>query len=197
MTPKGWHSRGYLPHFDSPERIQFLTFRLVDSLPTDAIEKLRFIAGSISDAERDAFLDGGAGVCWLRQPEIAQVVQDALLHFDGERYQLLAWTVMPNHVHALIEPLAGHALSAIVSSWKRFSARMANRLLGRSGSFWQEDYWDTYIRNERHFESTIAYIENNPVKAGLVNNPADWPWDHARLRTSIMSATGVARSDEP
>jgi putative transposase len=60
MTPKGWHSRGYLPHFDSPETIQFLTFRLVDSLPTDAIEKLRFIAGSISDAERDAFLDGGA-----------------------------------------------------------------------------------------------------------------------------------------
>ena len=182
MSPRGWHSRGYLPHFDSPETIQFLTFRLVDSLPADMIERLRLMADPIPDAERDEFLDAGAGACWLRQPEIAQIVQDALLHFDGKRYRLIAWAVMPNHVHVLIEPLGGHALSDIVSSWKRFSARMANRLLGRSGPFWQKDYWDTYIRNEHHLESTVGYIENNPVKAGLVKNPADWPWSHARFR---------------
>jgi len=59
---------------------------------------------------------------------------------------------------------------------------MANRALGRSGPFWRDDDWDTYIRNERHFESTVSYIENNPVKAGLVKEPVDWPWGHARLR---------------
>jgi putative transposase len=183
MNPKGWHSRGYLPHFDSPETIQFLTFRLFDSLPREALEKLRLIASPIADADRDAFLDAGAGNCWLKQPEIAQILQDALLHFDGDRYRLLAWTVMPNHVHTLIEPIRRHAVGDIVGSWKRFSARMANRRLGRSGSFWQDDYWDTYIRNERHFESTVAYIENNPVKAKLVEDSADWPWCHlARSR---------------
>ena len=181
MTQKGWHSRGYLPHFDSPETMQFLTFRLADSLPPEAIEKLR-LATSSSDSERDAFLDAGAGACWLEQPEIAGIVEEALLHFDGECYRLLAWVVMPNHVHALIQPREGQRLGDIVSSWKRFSARMANRHLGRTGTFWQDDYWDTYIRNERHYESTVPYIENNPVNAGLVKTPAGWGWGHARLR---------------
>jgi len=179
MTPKGWHSRGYLPHFDSPETLQFVTFRLFDSLSARALEQMKLAVG---DADRDAFLDQGAGACWLRQPEIAQLVEDALLHFDGERYRLIAWTIMPNHVHVLIEALAGHRLGDMVSSRKRFSARMANRALGRSGPFWRDDDWDTYIRNERHFESAVSYIENNPVKAGLVENPVDWPWCHARLR---------------
>jgi putative transposase len=180
MSPKGWHSRGYLPHFDSPETPQFLTFRLFDSLPDEAIQKLR-MTKRIGDADRDAFLDAGAGHCWLRQPEIAKIVEDALLHFDGRQYRLMAWTIMPNHVHVLIEPIGGHNLGDIVSSWKRFSARMANRVLDRSGSFWQDDYWDTYIRSERHLESTVTYIENNPVKAGLVAEPGDWAWGHVRF----------------
>ena len=89
---------------------------------------------------------------------------------------------MPNHVHALIQPYDDHRLGDIVSSWKRFSARMGNRQPGRTGTFWQDDYWDTYIRNERHYESTMAYIENNPVKAKLVETPAEWAWGHARFR---------------
>jgi len=183
MRPRGWNSRGYLPHFDSPETLQFVTFRLLDSLPLEALEKLRLVVGAIADSDRDAFLDAGSGNCWLGQPEIARIVEDALLHFDGERYRLIVWTIMPNHVHVLIEPLVGQGLGNIVGSWKRFSARMANRALGRSGPFWQDDYWDTYIRSERHFVSTVSYIENNPVKAGLAKHPADWPWGHAR-RTS-------------
>jgi REP element-mobilizing transposase RayT len=181
MNPRGWHSRGYLPHFDSLEVVQFITFRLFDSLPAEALHKLKLAETPIADADRDAFLDAGSGNCWLRQPEIARIAEDALLHFDGERYRLMAWTIMPNHVHVLIEPMMDRNLGNIVSSWKRFSARMANRALGRSGAFWQDDYWDTYIRNERHFESTVSYIANNPVKAGLVQKPADWPWSHARL----------------
>ncbi len=181
MAPKGWHSRGYLPHFDSPETAQFVTFRWFDSLPVEAVQKLRLATSPIGDADRDAFLDAGSGHCWLRQPEIARIVEDALLHFDGERYRLIAWTIMPNHVHVLIEVMAEQSIGNVVSSWKRFSARMANRVLGRSGPFWQDDYWDTYIRNERHFESALSYIANNPVKAGLAKTPADWPWGHARL----------------
>jgi putative transposase len=138
MHPKGWHSRGYLPHFDSPEALQFLTYRLVDSLPVEAIEKLRLKPTS-TDAERDALLDIGAGNCWLGQPVIAAIVQDALLHFDKERYRLIAWAIMPNHVHVMIETVDGHRLGDIVGSWKRFSARMANRQLGREGAFWQDD----------------------------------------------------------
>ena len=185
MSPRGWHSRGYLPHFDSPETAQFITFRLFDSLPPEAMLKLKMMTGTIGDADRDAFLDAGAGNCFLRRSEVARIVEDALLHFDGERYHPIAWTIMPNHVHVLIEPKADQSVGNIVSSWKRFSARMANRALGRSGPFWQDDYWDTYIRNERHFESTISYIMNNPVKAGLAQEPADWPWGHARLQAEL------------
>ena len=184
MSPNGWHSRGYLPHFDSPETLRVVTFRFVDSLPAEAIEKLRAAAESISTAERDSFLDAGAGACWLQRPEVAEIVETALLHFDGERYRLIAWTIMPNHVHVLIELLSQHSLGSIVSSWKRFSARAANQVIGRSGPFWQDDYWDTYIRDERHFESTVGYIENNPVKAGLVGAAEDWPWSHIRRRST-------------
>lgn len=184
---KGWHSRGYLPHFDSPEIIQFVTFRLTDSLPAEAIERMRLEADGLSDSDRDFFLDAGAGSCWLRRPDIAEIVEQTLLHFDGQRYRLLAWTIMPNHVHVLIESLDSNSLGVIISSWKRFSARAANRFLGRSGSFWQDDYWDTYIRNERHLESTIAYIENNAVKAGIVTDAADWPWTHLRRHRPVQT----------
>jgi REP element-mobilizing transposase RayT len=109
-------------------------------------------------------------------------VQDALLHFDGERYQLLAWCLMPNHVHVVIEMLDAHSLSDIVRSWKTFTARLANVSLGRSGPFWHADYFDRYMRDEQHFSQTVEYVENNPVKAGLVQTPADWTWSSARSR---------------
>jgi len=89
--------------------------------------------------------------------------------------------VMPNHVHVLIEPIGSHTTGDIVGSWKRFSARMANRQLGRSGAFWQDDYWDRFIRNEEHFFATIEYIDQNPVKAGLADRPRLWSWGSARF----------------
>jgi REP element-mobilizing transposase RayT len=74
------------------------------------------------------------------------------------------------------------SLSAIVSSWKRFTARKANSDIGRAGAFWQDDYWDRFIRNEDHFAATESYIDLNPVKAGLVEDARLWPWGSARLR---------------
>jgi hypothetical protein len=108
MTHKGWHSRGYLPHFDSAEAIQFVTFRLANSLPRAVAEALAKLEENL--AETDGKLDGGLGSCCLKEPAVAKVVQNALMHFDDQRYLLLAWCIMPNHVHVIIEPTAGSSL---------------------------------------------------------------------------------------
>jgi len=180
MTHKGWHSRGYLPHFDSGETVQFVTFRLADSLPRAIAETL--VRRTDSLAETDSRLDRGHGACWLKDPAIATLVQDAILHFDGQRYRLLAWCIMPNHVHVLLEPTSGNSLGTILRTWKSFSARHANRVLGRDGPFWHRDYFDRYIRDDGHLERTIYYVENNPVKAGLTAVSSAWPWSSRRLR---------------
>src|SRR6185503_3474138 len=121
------------------------------------------------------------GACWLGRPDIAEMIEEAFLSFDGERYRLLSWTVMPNHVHVLFSPLPGTPLGSIVGSWKRYTARKANDLLGRTGTFWQADYWDRFIRNDVHFGVTVSYIDNNPVKAGLATEARQWPWGSARF----------------
>lgn len=125
-------------------------------------------------------LDSGAGTCPLQYPENAQTVEDSLIFGDKKRYQLLAWVIMPNHVHVLIEQQDGWPLSKIVQSWKRHTSRTIHLLDAGSPSctrpLWQRDYWDRYIRNPEHFAKTKHYIENNPVNAGLVKPPVDWQW---------------------
>ena len=104
---RGWHSRGYLPHLDEPGRIQAITFRLADSLPrrlieswADELARMPPNQARTEQAKRVAdALDSGLGACWLRQPELADIVETALMYFDGVRYHLLAWCVTPNHVH--------------------------------------------------------------------------------------------------
>ena len=193
---KAWHSRGYLPHLDEPGTVQFITFRLADAVPADVVAtwktELRLTGREDADDPRCAdlrkrierYADRGHGACWLRDDRVARTVQNALLHFDGERYRLLAWVVMPNHVHALLETLPGFPLSGVVQSWKSFAAKQANRLLGRTGPFWMEDYFDRYIRDETHLSATASYIEQNPVSAGLVHNAEDWHWGSLGARAS-------------
>lgn len=180
MNHKGWHSRGCLPHFDSAETIQFVTFRLADSLPRAVAEALAKQADNL--AETDSRLDAGYGACWLKDPAVADLVQGAMVHFDGQRYRLLAWCIMPNHMHAVIEPMEGNSLGTIMHSWKSFTAKEANRLLRRDGPFWHKDYFDRYIRDEGHLSRTVEYVENNPVKAGLASSSAEWPWSSRRFR---------------
>jgi REP element-mobilizing transposase RayT len=130
---------------------------------------------------RDEMLDRGWGACWLRSDIIATLVENAFYAFDGERYRLHGWTIMPNHVHVLMTMMPTSSLGAVVSSWKRFTARKANEHLGRRGAFWQNDYWDRFIRNEAHFAATTSYIDQNPVKAGLVAHASEWPFGSARF----------------
>jgi len=183
---KGWHSRGYLPHFDSSDTVQFVTFRLADSLPRHLIEMLRAEDDAVALLDRE--LDAGFGACWLRNPEIADMVQEAVLHFDADRYRLLAWCIMPNHVHVVVEVLEHHSLSAIVKSCKSFTSRRANAHLGRAGPFWEADYFDRYMRNEKHLLQTIEYVEHNPVKAGLVDAPSASRWSSAYGARTFRSA---------
>ena len=133
----GWHSRGYLPHCDADGLIQHATFHLADSLPESALDQLERSIAEMQDDEQklrrreryQSLLDAGHGSCALRTPEAARIVEGALLHFDGERYRLLAWVIMPNHVHVLVEPLQGISVARLVQSWKSFTARRINRLL--------------------------------------------------------------------
>jgi REP element-mobilizing transposase RayT len=115
-----------------------------------------------------------------------------LFHFDGQRYRLLAWCVMPNHVHALIETREGFPLADVLHSWKSFTGHKANGLLQRTGEFWQREYLDRYVRNAEHYEKVVAYIEENPVKADLVRLKTDWPWSSARFRIPGSAAVPAA-----
>jgi putative DNA methylase len=188
--PRGWRSRGYLPHFDGGEIPQAVTFRLAGSVPAVKLEAWRCQLAHLPPAEADSrfrgrvewYLDLGKGPTYLREPAVAAVVQDSLLFFDGERYRMYAWCIMPNHVHALFTPAPDISLGKIMHSWKSFSAKQANSILGRSGTFWQEEYFDRFIRNARHFERAEGYIEWNPAKAGLCQAPEDWAFGSARSK---------------
>lgn len=130
----------------------------------------------------EAYIDLGYGECSLRHREIAALVQQNLWHHDGVKYRLLAWCIMPNHVHVLVE-IWHTPLGQILSSWKGYTAKQANKLLGRTGVFWGEDYFDHYIRDEEHLRRVTRYIENNPTKARLVRSPEEWDWSSARYRS--------------
>jgi putative DNA methylase len=190
---KGWYSRGHLPHFDEPGLYQALTFRLYDSVPAQVVEQWKEGLHGQPDQTRTLsrrileYEDAGHGACWMRNERIASTVENNLLRYDDERYRLIAWCIMPNHVHVLIETVPGYPLGDVLHSWKSYTAQMANRILGLSGAFWAREYYDRYIRDERHFAQMIAYIEENPVKAGFVQVAKDWTL-RTRQETTSRSA---------
>lgn len=130
-------------------------------------------------------MNAGYGCCALKHPEVAAKVKETLLHRNGDRYFLIAWCIMPNHVHALIRTTAN--LSKIIQSWKSYTGRWALAKnaelgLGTPGpAFWLRDYWDRYIRDADHFDNVVAYIHRNPVSAGLVPDSQSFPWSSTTL----------------
>lgn len=127
--------------------------------------------------------DTGHGACWLCDKRVALLVENALLYFDGQRYRVIAWCVMPNHVHVLVELGEDWPLAGILQSWKSYTAHEANKILKRSGDFWFREYFDRFIRDDRHFRDVVNYIEQNPVKAGLVRTQEEWRWSSAWLQS--------------
>ena len=182
---RGWNERGYLPHRDEPGLIQFVTFHLADSFPAALRSEWEAVLQVEDDRERrlqiEKYLDKGRGGCDLRRPDIAKLVDDALRFHHAQWYDLRAWVVMPNHLHILVQ-IGETPLSRIIKELKRYTSREANKILRRTGAFWCEDYFDSYMRDTQQELKTRHYIENNPVKALLVREPKEWLWSSARFR---------------
>ncbi|WP_139373223.1 transposase [Prosthecobacter debontii] len=183
-----------LPHWQQGEVPVFVTFRLADSLPQVLLnaylaERERFLLNhpepwdEITEvcfhglfADRlDEALDAGHGSCALRQPDIAEIVQGRLHHFDGERYQLQSYVIMPNHVHVLFTLDDAVSLPGIVQGWKGVSSRLIHKAgLSALDPFWQPDYFDRLIRSPDHLKTVKAYIRDNPLKASLKTGYVLW-----------------------
>jgi putative DNA methylase len=122
----------------------------------------------------ESLLDSGYGACWLSRPEVAQIIINSFEFIEREGHEILRWVIMPNHIHFMIRIRLNVKLSAVIRSFKSFTAKEANKVLGRSGSFWYPEYFDRYIRDPDHLRKAINYIDRNPIRAGLVVHPEDW-----------------------
>ena len=165
---RGRHERGYLPHFDSGAAVQTITFRLADSLPRAYYEKLDGLAANATERSIliEKGIDAGWGTCLLRDPVNAALVYETLERFDGERYRLLAWVIMPNHVHAMIEQVSGHSLTGVVHSWKSFTAMRSTRRAVRPDEF-GPPIISTVSFATRHITLMRSFISNTiPQKRG-------------------------------
>ncbi len=178
--------RRNLPHWEQPGATYFITFRLADSIPASLIHTWEAELAAWKDRHpepwdvkataeynilfyerRQEWLDQGHGSCTLRNPSAASIVAKALRHFDGERYALDHFVVMPNHVHVLFSPLEGNNLSDILHSWKSFTAKEINKLEGCTGRFWMEESFDRIVRDMGELEYYRRYELENPVRARL------------------------------
>jgi REP element-mobilizing transposase RayT len=190
--------RRKLPHQQpepAPGEYLFVTWRLAGSLPRH-LERGRERTEPESAGRTFIMLDRQAdramsGPLWLRDPRIAQVVANTLCYGDHGRqlYSLRAWVIMPNHVHVLLEP---RVQLAKITRWvKGSTAREANQILGRTGSaFWQDESFDHRVRSDGELNRIARYIEYNPVTAGFVQDPTNWPWSSA-------SSTGESACPTP
>lgn len=195
----------HLPHYQPPGATLFVTFRLAGSIPqamlyelmaeSDRIEK---ILASIPDpVERarladieqrrqfsrwDRTLDtASSGPYWLSTPDVAQLVCDTLHFLNGKQYDLDAYCIMPNHGHVVFKPLLQQdgvycPLAKTMHSFKTYTAKRANVLLGRTGQFWHHERYDHVVRDEAEWHRIVNYVLNNPVKAGLVADWHEWSW---------------------
>ena len=175
-----------LPHWRQEGSTYFVTFRLADSIPESVRLQWERERELLADEARsgseqtgpdalrekarekyEAHLDQGHGSCLLRDPAVAEIVAVTMRKFDGDRYQLASFVIMPNHVHAIVTPTGESDLSRILHSWKSYTAHAINRLLGRTGQFWQSESFDHIVRSEAHLQRFERYVAENPENAGL------------------------------
>ncbi|MFT3784835.1 MAG: helicase C-terminal domain-containing protein [Tepidisphaeraceae bacterium] len=160
----------YLPPLTESQAIYAVNFRLADSLPTSAQSSAP--TPETDESSIAELLDKGHGSCILRDPRAVRIVQDALLHFDDEQYRLLAWCVMPNHVHAVLQPIGDNHLPAILHAWKSFTAPALLKLFPQQARIWQAEYFDRLVRDRDELARQVEYAELNSECAGI----EDWPW---------------------
>lgn len=205
MSQSKMYYKRNLPHWHPVGKSFFLTWRLHGSLPQTVINRMRIARQRLREqrgsdpegssdarlleykklfAKVDSILDRAtSGPLWLKVKEVASIVQDALLQRYAHLYTLWAYVVMANHVHVFLKPKGDATIERITKHVKGFTAREANLLLGRTGQrFWQDESFDHWSRDKDEFFRIVKYIENNPVKAGLVKRPEDWPWSSAAER---------------
>lgn len=235
-------TKGDLPHWYMPGAAHFVTYRLADTLPVEVLKRLRVerearireagrptlaasATGTKAQAHKqffaayDRYLDQGASVRWLENPAVAEIIIGNLYHHHQVKYQLLEYSVMPNHVHVLFVPIIADAgsishvadaasvripplapnesdrdyfsdetadsqspLSQIMHSLKSYTANEANKVLSRSGSFWQRESYDHWVRDDGELARIAEYIANNAVSAKLAKNAWDWPYCSAHDR---------------
>lgn len=201
--------RRNLPHLQPAGGTFFVTFRLHGSLPQSVIQTLitereriemrlqtmidskeRETLAEVEDKRMFGKWDHALDVeslspRWLADPQIAKCVADSLHFYDDKAYILGAYCIMPNHVHLVcttIEQSDGtfRSLTSVLQSIKSYTAHRANKLLGRSGAFWQAESYDHLVRDHQEYNRIVAYVLNNPYKAGLVIAPEVWLWNYVR-----------------
>ena len=201
-----------LPHFQPPGYAFFITFRLHGTLPTEVVnrlkamkeERLKLVAGynnsrvkseKYSELKKeyfklyDNYLDrASSGSRWLKDERIAEIVKSSIHFRNGKEYDLIAYTIMPNHVHLVILPNLErfaeslnpesketlYIVTKVLQDLKKYTARECNKLLNRKGSFWQHESYDHVVRDMKALRRIVDYVLNNPVKAGLVNVWVEW-----------------------
>ncbi len=184
---------GTLPHWEQGEVIQFVTFRLGDSLPKEKIQQWNFQREAWMNTwpppwtpeleaeyhrrfslKLERWLDEGSGSCLLKEPANREALSEAMMRFQNERVIHHSWVIMPNHVHLLFKPI--EPMAKLVQAWKSVSARTIGR-----GEIWQPNYRDTLIRDRQHFANAVRYIRKNPLKAGLKTGTFSiWESDRAK-----------------
>lgn len=189
-----------LPHIQIAGSTYFITFRLVNSLPLEALARLaeeRQEINQLPQSQKEAanqawftqyddYLDRAlSGDLHLKNQQIADMVADSIHFRDGKVYDLISYCIMFNHVHLICTPLLKEkdiyfGLAEILHSLKRHTAREANKILQRNGAFWQDESYDHFIRNESELERTVKYVLYNPVKANLVKESTDWKWSYCK-----------------
>jgi len=211
MSPKTYYKRN-LPHFQPPGYAFFITFRLHGTLPKEVVNKLKakkekelkLIAGydnskvkkeKYSEFKKeyfklyDNYLDSAStGPFWLKDTRIAEIVKSSIHFRDEKQYDLIAYTIMPNHVHLVIIPIVEriadslnpknkenlYIVTKVLQDLKKYTARECNKLLNREGSFWQHESYDHVVRDIKALRRIVDYVLNNPVKAGLVDTWQEW-----------------------
>ncbi len=193
------HSK--IPHINANNHLQFITYRLSDSLPHNIVEKIKQDISLFDEDKKtteriklvEKYSDKGYGASFLIHPNIADLIITNLKFHNLIKYELISWVIMPNHIHILIKQMNDN-IGDIVKSWKSYTSKIilkqSNILFEKKGLYqpnvkvlndilnsrniWYKGYWDRYLRNEDEYWRCVEYIHNNPVKAKLVESAKEW-----------------------